>query len=79
MLEPILRRLTEPRIDDVPAPPRTVVVTYMTLAGLGTCALRNPRWCYREGRLAFVGEHPRGLEIGFDFEQILTLATAGTP
>jgi hypothetical protein len=48
----------------------------MTRAGLGACHLRDPRWCYRGGRLAFVGEHARGIEIGFDFDQILALETA---
>jgi hypothetical protein len=48
----------------------------MTRAGLGACHLRDPRWCYRGGRLTFVGEHDRGIEIGFDFDQILTLQTA---
>ena len=55
---------------------RRVLVTYMTSAGLGACHLRDPRWCYRSGRLAFVGEHDSGIEIGFDFDQILTLETA---
>jgi hypothetical protein len=59
---------------------RLVVVTYMTSAGLGACRLRDPRWCYRGGRLALVGEHVREyggeIEIGFDFDQILTLETA---
>ena len=59
-----------------PVPARRVLVTYMTGAGLGACHLRDPRWCYRGGRLAFVGEHEKGIEIGFDFDQILTLETA---
>jgi hypothetical protein len=68
------RRRPEP-----PAAPRLVVVTYMTRAGMGVCRLRDPRWCYRRGVLAFVGEYHPGAEIGFDFEQILTLETVPKP
>jgi hypothetical protein len=65
-----------------PEPPpasRLVVVTYMTRGGMGVCRLRDPRWCYREGVLAFMGEHQPGTEIGFDFDQILTLETVPEP
>jgi hypothetical protein len=76
MLQRLRRRRDEPPITETHRSPRIVLVTYMTMAGLGACHLRDPRWCYRAGRLAFVGEHPDGIEIGFDFDQILTLETA---
>jgi hypothetical protein len=75
MLQRLRRRGGSP-IDGAERAERLVVVTYITGAGLGACRLRDPRWCYRAGRLAFVGEHPDGIEIGFDFDQILTLETA---
>ncbi len=42
---------------------------------MGVCRLRDPRWCYRDGRLAFAGEPHAGDELAFDFDQILTLET----
>lgn len=63
------------RRTDGPKQPRLVMVTYITRAGMGVCRLRDPRWCYQDGRLAFAGEHQPGAEIAFDFDQILTLET----
>jgi hypothetical protein len=76
MLQRLRRQWREPRIVGPGSQARLVLVTYMTRAGLGACHLRDPRWCYRGGRLAFVGEHDSGIEIGFDFDQILALETA---
>ncbi len=76
MLLRFRRRRADARASEPDPPPRVIVVTYMTSAGIGACPLRNPRWCYREARLAFIGQHRRGIEIIFDFDQILTLETA---
>ena len=75
MLQLLRRRRADPRSEPEPQA-RVVAVTYMTSAGLGVCHLRDPRWCYHDGRLAFMGRHRRGIEIMFDFDQILTLETA---
>jgi hypothetical protein len=69
------RRATRPDA----ATKRLVVVTYVTAAGVGVCRLRDPRWCYIDGRLAFAGEHQPGVEIAFDFDQVLTLETVPAP
>jgi hypothetical protein len=69
-----MRRRPEP-----PRAPRLVVVTYMTNGGMGVCRLRDPRWCYRRGVLAFAGEHQPGAEIAFEFDQILALETVPSP
>jgi len=76
MLQRLRRRRAEPLVAEPDPPHRIVLVTYMTSAGLGACHLRDPRWCYRDGRLAFIGHHRRGFEIVFDFDQILTLDSA---
>jgi hypothetical protein len=76
MLQRLRRRRDELPVAEPEPSSRLVLVTYMTRAGIGVCHLGDPRWCYRDGQLALVGEHRSGIEIGFDFDQILTLETA---
>jgi hypothetical protein len=74
MREWFRRRRADQDVSD-PTTSELVAVTYMTNLGIGRCHLYNPRWCYRRGRLAFVGDRKVGCEIGFDFDQILALTT----
>jgi hypothetical protein len=74
MLERFRRRRAGQDVSD-PTSPQLVAVTYMTSMGIGRCHLYNPRWCYRHGRLTFVGGRKAGCDIGFDFDQILALTT----